>query len=471
MPDQLSIPSLPAARDPVTRVDGPLGSQGPNQAPNLSDTARVIRPSDREALQQKRPDAPLEFNFRSLSARTFRLLSDSETATQALRRILFSPEAAQLLKAGAAESAMLMQFLESFFLPPEELGAYLKANMENFSVFRGEFFDVLRQILAQNSHSPQIQDALANFLKGLELFQHRQNSAALVMHNLTNILPHLSADGQEVVRSALLTLGRALADESAVSGAMKDVMLVLRNAAGLHKDSPLRNMVMQAMHNLTRLESGGQTDLLRLYNTFSATVQQFGRLSPEQREFLQEALLAKLHTAAGSAAAEQVFSALDKGLSADNPLPIQLASSHTLSAILLNNSILLPLVYMFIPLKLGDTFLFSELWGQVENGSEGGDGSEAAERGARLFFTLQSSVFGYFQGTLQTKGQSLSVELEAPESALEAMAGLEDYLAPLTGAYGYELRTVSVTPLARQKKIFDVFDPRILKEAYLNVRV
>ncbi|MDR0434497.1 MAG: hypothetical protein LBH21_05465, partial [Gracilibacteraceae bacterium] len=447
MSDQLSIPSLPAARDPVAKVDGPLGSQGPNQTPNLAETSRVIRPSDREALQHKRPDAPLEFNFRSLSARTLRLLSEAETATQALQRILFSPETARLLKAGTEEGAMLARFLTAFFLPPEELGAYIKANMDNLSVFRGEFFDALRQVMAQNSHSPQIQDALANFLKGLEMFQHRQNSAALVMHNLTNVLPHMPAGGQEIVRAALLALGRALTDGDADLGdAMKNTMRALRDAAAGHKDSPLRNMIMQAMHNLTRLEGGNRTDLLRLYNTFTAAVQQFGRLSPEQREFLLETPLTKLNpTAADSAAAERIFSALDKGLGAENPLPIQLASSHILSATLLNNSILLPLVYMFIPLRLGDTFLFSELWGKAENADEngGGSGDGTAERGTRLFFTLQSSVFGYFQGTLQTRGKALSVELEAPEAAMEALAGLTDYLTPLAGAYGYELKNLS----------------------------
>ncbi|MDR1962126.1 MAG: hypothetical protein LBQ16_07580, partial [Gracilibacteraceae bacterium] len=159
------------------------------------------------------------------------------------------------------------------------------------------------------------------------------------------------------------------------------------------------------------------------------------------------------------------------GLAADNPLPVQLTSSHILSALLLNNSILLPLVYMFIPLKLGDTFLFSELWGQVENEDHAGGNPNETERAARVFFTLQSSVFGYFQGTAQVRGHSLRVDLEAPESAVERLNGLEAYLAPLAGAYGYELQNVSITPLERHKKVIDVFGPSILKEAYLNVRV
>jgi hypothetical protein len=453
-------------------VDGPQSAQGPGQAPAVADTSRVIRPSDREASRQKRPDAPLEFNYRSLSARMLRLLSESETATQALQRLLFNPETARLLKSGGAESALLMQFLEAFFLPPEELAAFLQANTENQTIFRGEFFDLLRQILAQNSRSPQIQEALNDFLKGLELFQHRQNSAALVMHNLTNLLPHLSAARQEDIRAALLLLGRSLAAEAPIGDALKNIMRVLQDTAALHRDSPLRNMIMQTVHNLARLEGGSQTDLPRLFNTFAAGIQQFGRLSPEQREFLREALLTKL-TPGGGAAAEQVLAALDKGLSGENPLPVQLTASHILSSLLLNNSVLLPLVYLFIPLRLGDTFLFSELWGRVESegSGSGGGGKEGGEGSVRVFFTLQSSVFGYFQGTLRAAGRALALELEAPESALAPLAGLADYLTPLAGARGYDLQNVSVTSLTRPKKALDVFGADILKEAYLNVRV
>jgi len=253
-------------------------------------------------------------------------------------------------------------------------------------------------------------------------------------------------------------------------------MQILSETASTHRDqNALRNMIMLAIHNLSRLENSDKYSLLKSVDHFSATLQQYSKLSPEQQNQLMNALERQLQsTLPNHAAADRIMAALDFGLSSTNPLPLQMASSNILSALLLNQSVLLPLLYGFIPLQLDNTYLFSEMWAYVHD-DENEKSSSAIEAPSNkittVFFTMESSAFGHMQGTLEAQAKNLSLQLESPQIAIPFLQNIAGHLEPVVDKFGYHLTQSEVIVLEKPKRFIDVFGKKILKEASLNVQV
>lgn len=467
MSDQLKIPSNIISREPTTKIEGIKDSQNPL----ISDTSKVIKPNDKDSMAQSKSDNSTSFNYQSISARTMRLLANNETASQALKRLLFNDDILQLMKSGSSDGIKISNFLNAFFMSLEQLPGYLNTQLNNASLFRGNFFDILQQLMTQNSGNSRITDSIMQLLKGMEAFQNRQNTTTFLINNLNNLVPYLSKQNQQDILGIIGKLHQMPQNTDQLNSLRRQILDILGNTASQNKDNQtLRNMIMQAVHNLTRLDQSDQDSLSKLFNNLLGRLQQYSKLPADQLSNLQNAFQQQLHTkATGHAVADQVLAALDDGLSGNSPLAVQLASSNILSALLLNHSVLLPLIYGFVPLQLNDDYLYSEFWAYVDE--EANSSFTEAQETVKIFFTIESTVLGYFQGTLQSSGKKLSLALEAPELALPYLDDIKTYLTPAFEKLGYLLESAEVTPMVKPKKFYDVFGKKILKEAYLNVQI
>ncbi len=446
---------------------------------DVSDASKVVKTNVKDDYNQNQPqEQNFDFNSQSIRQRVLKLLLNNESATQAVKRLLLGNEA--LFNTNALDSAKWSQFLEQFFLSAEEMPTYLKEQLSNHSLFQGSFFDFLRNILSKYGNNPAIKNSLLNVLKTMELFQNRQNTSAFLIHNLNNLLPFLNADNQRSILDAINYLQQNMLNDTALPNDLqRSIMDALSQTASKNRDnSNLRNMIMQAIHNLSRLDNSDKASLLRSIENFTTTLQQYSKLTVEQKDALMASVQHQLNNAEATnhSATDRILSALDFGLSGSNPLSMQLASSGILSALLLNHSVLLPLIYGFIPLKLDNTYLFSELWAHVEDDEDTSNGKDhkndySEKKKTVVFFTMESSVFGYMQGTLESRQKNIDLQLEAPDAAVKILNTMKEHLAPTIEELGYKLNQVDIVPLEVRKHFIDVFGKKILKEASLNVRV
>lgn len=472
MTNHINLNPPPLPKEPIV----PRNDAIANPYQDVSDTSKIIKTNVKDNYgQNQSSEQNFEFNSQSIRSRVLKLLLNNESATEAVKRLLLSNEA--LKGANALDSAKWSQFLEQFFLSADELPAYLKEQLSNHSLFQGNFFDFLRNILIKYGNNSVIKDSLINVLKTMELYQNRQNSVAFLIHNLNNLLPFLNQENQSSILEVINFLQQnMLNDEALPKDLQRTIMDALSQTASQNKEnSALRNMIMQAIHNLSRLDTGDKSSLLRAIEDFTTTLQQYSKLTAEQKDALLNSLQHQLSRAESTnhSSADRVLAALDYGLSNNNPLSMQLASSGILSALLLNHSVLLPLIYGFIPLQFDNTYLFSELWAHVEEDTEQSSGKNHQNDAKKtvVFFTIESSVFGYLQGTLENKQKVLDVQLEAPEAAVNVLQSLKEHLSPIVENLGYQLNQVDIVPMEVRKHFIDVFGKKILKEASLNVRV
>lgn len=473
MSDQLKVTSPPVMKEPIAKPN-----TVPNQIVDVSDTSKVIKTNIKDTMAQNKPEAGLEFNHQSMSARTLKLLTNADTITQIVKRLIFNNALLNPIANTADNQALINDFIANFFLDGEQILDCISTQCQKNTLFQGKFFDLLRNLYYANNNNTYLKNDILNLLKTFDLFATKEQTVNYLIHNLSNLSVFLSPKDGEKIKNFINQLVQSMHEPETQTmnllDARKAIMATLSETASMNRDNnPLRNMIMLAVHNLSRLDNCDQKSLQNSLEKLISDLQQFNKLSSSNKDMLRQSLQEQILSLQqeNNALSKQMISALDKGLALESPLTIQMASSNILSALLLNQSILLPLIYGFVPLQFEDTYLFSELWVNPDAEDEKKNTGGSDQKTVKVFFTLEASALGYFQGTINLNQKNMSIEIEAPELAMSFLEGLSQHLKPIVAANGFKLNQLNITPLKAPKKFYEVFGKDIIREAYINVRV
>jgi len=462
-----SVTNAAMPKESIVRPD----NSAQQQVQQVYTTEKVIKTNVKDSYNENKPG--LDFNYDSISNRTAKMLSSNESVSEVVKRSLFHPNTMSLTQTSSKEGSLFAQFFRDFFFTQDQLLNLLQSQTQN-SIFQGPLFAFL-QNMYQQTNNQEIQNSILNVLKIFDLYNSQNITLNNLQASLQQLLPSFSSKIGEQVNGVYNQLLAAIQqhDHDAMLASRKDMMTILSAMAAHNKDNTsLRNMIMLSVHHLTRLDQTEYSQLTRALEQLFGTLQQYTDVAPNQKDILFHLLHEQLNFQQSSSQqiAQQLAASFEQGLANDSPIGLQLITSNMLSSILMNNSIMMPLVYGFIPLQFANTFLFSEFWAKVDRDESHGGGSEPETR-VSIFFTVESSILGSFQGMLKTVGNNLEIQLESPESFLDLMQGLGNHLAPVLAETGYNLTNLSIVPLTTPKKAIDVFGKQMLKEAYINVRI
>lgn len=197
---------------------------------NLSDVTRVTQTVDTsEILQQNTGMAPGETEAPKILAE---LLSDPAVTASMIGSISLLQEIINLMP---ANNAALTQEIEQLFgqllLSPEDIVAELMRQEESTTLFKGDLFDQLRNIVDQNNGRPEIATGVGVLLKALNATLSRQDVLDSVANNLSFL-------GESVSSSAML------------SGTLKGLADALRQPGAMQNFPQLKQEVLQALNQL-----------------------------------------------------------------------------------------------------------------------------------------------------------------------------------------------------------------------------
>lgn len=462
-----SVTNAAIPKEPALRPD----NSNNQQVQPVYTTEKVIKTSVKDSYSENK--SGMEFNYNSISNRTAKMLAANESVSEIVKRALFNPNTISLTQANSKDGNLFAQFFRDFFFTQEQLMNLLNSQTQN-TIFQGPLFDLLSNMY-QQTNNQEIQNGILNVLKIFDLYNSQNTTLTNLQYSLQQLLPFFSSDTGTQLNQVFQQLSTAIEqqEQSAMLASRRAMLSLLSDLAAANKDNtPLRNSIMLAVHQLTRLDQTEYSQLTRSLEQLFGTLQQYTDVSPDQKDALFQLLHQQLQYRQEQAQqiAHQLAASFEQGLAKDSPIGLQLITSSMLSSILMNNSVMLPLIYGFVPLQLANTFLFSEFWAKVDRKEKEGKQNEQ-EIKATIFFTVESSVLGSFQGTIETLGQNMDITLESPESFIGLMQGLSTHLEPVLSETGYRLKNLSIVPLTTPKKAIDVFGRQMLKEAYINVRV
>lgn len=316
---QITTPMLPRNYTPQTGTP-----QNLQEAFQLADLTHVVSTQERSA-QQQQDNADYAGDNSALKGLGLVISQNPSEAADSLRSLL-TDEILQSLKDSGNISFLdeLTALADEITLTPEILAGDMSAQAEKATIFNGDVFDMLRDIVSQSENimgGSEIRNAVASLLKAYV----GSASSEDVMNSLSGMLKYMS---EEMYASRTLSeeLSR-LSEEFAKPEALFNLEALKSQLAEVMKDANssllltdnLKSMIPLMTYNLSRIQTS-PTALLDAFSRLTDVLPQGSELreglteaftkfveeSPYIPEDIKSAVLGKAVTDAAGSAAEKL---------------------------------------------------------------------------------------------------------------------------------------------------------------------
>lgn len=249
---------------------------------NISETTKVIQPHNQSELFGQNTglmedgDAP---------ALLLNLLKDPSVTASYLKNIFLLEEIFKLLPANnKTVTQEIQQMFQSLVMDSREIAPEMMRQEQESTLFKGELFDLLRQLSAQYQGKGEVQTAIANLLKSINNQAGRQDLLDAVANNLAYLKSGLSTSSQLSQRLEQLIRGFRGEDAGRNFALLKAETLALSKEVedSLLFTPKLSKVLSILTHNLSRYN--GSDDFL------SESIYRLRQMlpGPLRQEFMQK---------------------------------------------------------------------------------------------------------------------------------------------------------------------------------------
>ena len=447
------------------------------QIQNIPDPSRVNRPdarTDREDTgtladpERTRYDS----NFQAFLQR----LAETPSLAESLSK-LFAGSGTQVLSGiGEGTAAELAKVLEMLRLDPEQLLRFLNGQFRSGTRFGGALFALLRNTLAR-ADSEGMQLDILRFLKCYGDYSstaHIERNLLQNLHGMADAMPGAWSDKLREL-AAQLARGMAAGDREGNLQLLKNAVFPLMNqyVERTHDMGLARQLLTLMALDLARYENGSQENLLQSFHQMNG----YTGLKDKLSGIDDEALLMLLHnsefvkSSQGNRFADSLAAAAAKALRGEGGVEAQEIFRQIVAALLVNESVYMPLNHLMIPLEWDGRLLFSELWIDPDDEREEEQERGRGGRTAKLLFKMDVQDLGLFDIVLTSRDKSISMKVFCPESVSVFAKQIRETLTEILTRNGLNAEDVEVRRMGRPLMLTEVF-PKIFEgKNGINVKV
>ena len=159
-----------------------------------------------------------------------------------------------------------------------------------------------------------------------------------------------------------------------------------------------------------------------------------------------------------------------RALRGEGNAEVQQIFRQLVAAMLVNESVYMPVNHMLIPMEIDGKRLFSELWGDADaENKKNGKGS--GERCMRFLFKIDVQSLGLFDIILTSREREVELLVACPESVANFSQEIETILSQILTRNDLVPAGVSVRKMDRPVTLTEVF-PKIFEgKNSINVKV
>lgn len=161
-----------------------------DQAFQLTEPGKVHKQENEGKLTDRQPDASTLLKESMGRAALLPLLKNSGEMMQAFKKIAMLVEMG-VSASDATKDAATRELLESLFVSPKQVAGIVAEQDRSSVLFKGEAFDILRDIMAKFEDSPKVKDAVVNLLKAFEQNVNTKNSITSILNNCNQLLDYM----------------------------------------------------------------------------------------------------------------------------------------------------------------------------------------------------------------------------------------------------------------------------------------
>ena len=479
------MPSLLGVTNPVPGQDTtninrqlPVNPSADNRVQNAPQLDRVSRPDNRteqrDSGDSTGPGGALRYdsNFQTFLQK----LRGTPGLAQTLARTL--AEFRSIVSSGMDEgiAGEMGQLLAMIPVDEDGLLQFLTQQLADSARFSGPLFTLLREAYSQ-SQTQNIKTDILQFLK-------RYGDFTSTEHIEGNLLRLLGQLGKAIPGSYSRPLAnmsqqlQALFQNGDRAGALKLLQgTILSHLAKYtettHDMGLSRSLISQFALEISRYENGSEENLMQAFNQLLGHESLKARLGHLNAAALLGSIKNSNFTRAATENqfANQFARAVDMALRGSGGAETQEAFRQIIQAMLINESVYMPLNHIILPMEWNGKLMFSELWVDPDTEDNMHKGRSKRENTMRFLFKVDIQGLGFFDIVMGTRGKDVEMLISCPATVAPFSQIIEGELSRILTENGLRPNGIQVTKMERPLTLSAVF-PKIYEgENSVNVKI
>ncbi len=478
MPDLLGATNPVPGYDKTTINRNITVSPDNTQIQNVPDPSKVVRADGRTEQQDSNLQGDGGIRYDSNFQTFLQRLRDTPGLADSLARIFSGREGIVVssgLSAGIAEE--MARLLEMMRMDESQLLDFLQGQFKTGTRFGGALFALLRSAYARAA-SEGVRSDILQFLKAYVDFDSTAHIEGNLLRDLQSMADAMPASWAEKLRELTAQLQNGIA----AGNRQGNLQLLQRQifpymssyVERTHDMGTPRALLTMLALNVARYENGSEEKLLEGFHQLSG----YGTLKGQLGGIDDQSLLLLLKNrgggGGGSRAIEfsnQLAAAAARAFRGEGSAEVQQAFQNLLAAMLLNESVYMPINHYLLPLEWDGRMLFSELWVDPNAEEEHNRGGGGGKNTMRFLFKMDVQSLGLFDVILTAQGADVDVQIACPDAAVPFTKQIGDAVSQILTRNDLKPARVAVRRMDRPVTLTEVF-PKIFEgKNSVNVKI
>ena len=476
------MPDLLGATNPVPGYDRAATNRNlpvsPDSTPvqNVPDPSRVTRTDQRTEQQDHNLQGDGQVRYDSNYQTFLQRLRDTPGMAESLAR-LFSGREGTVVLSGMSEGIAqeMSQILEMLRMDKDQLMEFLTGQFRAGTRFGGALFALLRNAYARAS-SDGVRADILQFLRNYADFGATVHIEGNILRNLADMADAIPASWAEKLRALMAQLENGMA-----AGDRKGNLELLQRGIfpymggyveRTHDLGLPRTLLTMLALNMARYENGSEEKLLESFHQLSG----YGTLKGQLENIDDESLLRLLRSSQlgqnepAIQFSDHIAAAAARAVRGEGGAEVQQAFQNLVGAMLVNESVYMPVNHYLIPLEWNGRMLFSELWvdpdAEDRQSRSGGKGNVM-----KFLFKMDVQSLGLFDIVLTAQDGEVDLQIACPEKVVPFSQQIETTVSQILARNDLRPSRVAVRKLERPVTLTEVF-PKIFEgKNSVNVKV
>lgn len=476
------MPDLLGATNPVPGQErNVIIQQRPenDKIQNIVDPGRVTRPDNRTEQQDNNLSGDGKILYNSNFQVFLKRLRATPELADSLRKILSGFSQTTVLSGIQEGTASEMSELVSMLHMDEaEMLRFFASQLKSGTQFGGAFFTILRNAY-NRAGSDSVRGDILQFLKCYVDFFSSDHLQGNILGNLSRMAGAMPGSWSEKLMDLTQQLNQLMQSgnrQQAVQLLQRNIFPYVSSYISRSHDMGIpRQLLTHLMLDVARYENGTQENLLEAFHQ----VRGYGTLKRQLSPIDDKTLMMLLQTSRAdkTSSAVQFADKLTKAAAqalrgGGESQEVQQAYQEIMRAVLLNESVYMPLNHYIFPLVMDGKALFSEMWidPDAENGEQGSrDGNPG--RVIKCLFKMDVEGLGMIDVVLMSKDKDVDIQLSCSEQILPFSKKIEEGIQTILRRNDLKPVRVAVRRMDRPVTITEVFPKIYERKDSINVKV
>ena len=477
MPDLLGATNPVPGYDKTTVNRNITVSPDNTQIQNVPDPSKVVRADGRTEQQDSNLQGDGGIRYDSNFQTFLQRLRETPSMAQSLS-LLFAGREGVVVSSGLSEGIAeeMSQLLKMLQMDESQLMSFLQGQFKTGTRFGGALFALLRNAY-DRAASDGVRGDILQFLKSYVDFDSTGHIEGNLMRELQSMADAMPASWAEKLREMAARLQNGIAAgnrQGNLQLLQREIFPYMSSYVERTHDmgAPRALLTMLAL-NVARYENGSEEKLLEGFHQLSG----YGTLKGQLGGIDDQSLLLLLKNRGGGAEAsgamqfsDHLAAAAARAMRGEGSAEVQQAFQNLIAAMLLNESVYMPVNHYLLPLEWQGRMLFSELW--VDPNAEEEPGKAGGGKNAmRFLFKMDVQSVGLFDVILVAQGTDVDVQIACPEAAVPFSKQIGDAVSQILTRNDLKPARVAVRRMDRPVTLTEVFPKLFEGKNSVNVKV